>query len=115
MESFGIVFRDANDDIWLGLYENSTIRDFGPLSDFDGFYTDLPYTKFAMVAVREAENEQVLLKDICTFEVGRHKENVYDEDPTPTAVTEMLADMNYPSDETDEMFTSFLGSAGKTN
>jgi hypothetical protein len=109
----GIVFRDKNDDIWLGVYEYGSIRNFEQLSDYEGVYEDLPHTKFAFVEV-EAKGEQVLIKDLCMFEMGRGITND-DESIEPATAEFILEDLEFPSKETDDMFGCLLSSAGKAN
>jgi hypothetical protein len=111
MSQYGLIFRDSEDEIWLGKYENGTIREFGALSDFDGIYEDLEFSKFAFVEVKDGDNEQLSLRDICVFEIGKQQ----DEEVDAVAVTEMLQELDFPSEDADGIFGSFLASAGKAN
>lgn len=108
---FGVIFKDDDDDIWLGKYENGTVRDFGSLSDFEGIYYDMELTKFAFVEIKNGENDQVSIRDICKFELG--------EEPEPGSyavpVTRVLEELDFPSESSDAMFGGFLQSAGKAN
>ena len=114
MNSYGLIFRDAEDTIWLGVYENSTVERFYPLSDFNEVYEDLPLEKFAFVEVEEADNDQVWINDINTFEIGK-RPNYETEEVETIPVTIMLEDMQFPSNDTDSMFRSFLQEIGKSN
>ena len=114
MTQYGLVFRDSEDEIWLGKYENGTIREFGALSDFDGIYEDLELSKFAFVEFMDRDNDQLSLRDICIFEIGKQDEDA-DEEVDAIAVTEMLRELDFPSEDADGIFESFLASAGKTN
>ncbi len=112
--NYGLIFKDGEDDVWLGKYNNGTIRDFGALTDSEGVYEDLPMEKFAFVKYKESENDRLLISDISTFEIGKstdHGENEIE----PKHVTEMLEAMNFPSEDSDNMFRSFLNAAGKAN
>jgi len=113
MNSYGLIFNDGDNGIWLGLYEEDTIREFSTLSDFDGVYEDLALSKFAFVEVENADEERVMVNDICTFEVGRT--GVSDDEVGIALVTEMLEDLRFPSEDCDDMFRNFLMEAGKTN
>ena len=109
----GLIFRDENDDIWLGKYENGTVRVFNPLSDFEGIYDDLELTKIAFVQVDE-KGDQLWIRDVCKFEVGKG-DGMMDESLEPVVVTEMLEELDFPSTESDDMFGSFLTASGKAN
>lgn len=113
-ENYGLIFRDDEDNIWMGMYENATITSFFPLSDFDNVYGDLALEKFAFVGVQESENEQVWINDINTFEVGKQP-NYEKNEVEAIQVETMLAEMKFPSKESDSMFKSFLAEVGKTN
>jgi len=112
-EKYGLIFNDGDDGIWMGMYKNGIIREFRTLSDFEGVYDDLALSKFAFVAVKEDDNERVWIKDICTFEIGRQRDE--GEEVGITSVTEMLKDLDFPSEDSDNMFITFLTSAGKTH
>lgn len=109
---YGVVFKDENDDIWLGKYENGTVKEFGPLSDFEGIYDDLELTKFSFVEINEGENDQVWINDICKFELGKEIEE--DGNGYAVPVTQVLVELEFP-DGTDDLFGGFLQSAGKAN
>ena len=111
---YGIIFKDDEDGIWLGKYTNGTVREFNPLSDFEGVYDTLELSKVAFVAVQESENEQIWIKDICKFEVGKQSEDL-NEEIAIVSVEDMLREFNFPSEDSDSMFGSFLASAGKAN
>jgi len=111
---YGLIFKDAADDIWLGKYENGSIKEFGTLSDMEDIYEDLPLEKFAFVEIKEEEFGRLWINDISRFEIGKRSEgSVESIDPKP--VTELLTSMNFPSDDCDNMFRSFLHAAGKAN
>ena len=114
MAQYGLVFKDDNDDIWLGRYENGTIREFNPLSDFEGIYNELATSKLAFVEVKDDENKRIWINDICKFEVGKQNEDSNNEIAI-VSVEDMLKEFNFPSEDSDSMFGSFLVSAGKTN
>ena len=114
MIQYGLVFRDDDDEIWLGKYENGTIQAFGALSDFDGIYEELELSKFAFVEIDEGENEQIAIRDICSFEIGKQDESGAEEVDT-ISVTEMLQEVNFPSEESDSMLGSLLAAGGKSN
>jgi RNase adaptor protein for sRNA GlmZ degradation len=108
----GIVFKDADDEIWMGRYENGTVRSFYPLSDFEGVYESLEYTKVFLVEIQDEPNERVLIRDLQRLEVGKKDNN---GEFIPVTVEEMLLDMKFPSEESDAMFGSFINHVGKAN
>lgn len=112
--NYGLIFRDDNDDIWLGEYESGTVRNFSMLSDFEDVYGDLALEKFGFVEVKKEPNEQIWINDLSTFEIGKRSENE-SEEVNAVAVTIMLTEMQFPSKDSDQMFRSFLSNVGKTN
>jgi len=118
---YAMIFNDGEDGIWMGKYENGTVREFSTLSDYEGVYMDLPLSKFAFVSVQEGTDDQVWIKDICTFVIGKApeadvvidslEEGALDEVP----VTYMMEELNFPSDDTDMVFRGFFAEAGKMN
>jgi len=111
----GIVFKDDNDDVWMGEYENGSIAAFNPLTDFENVYEDLTSVKFMFVEIEEGSNEQVLINDLCSFEVGRESESLEGEETKPMAVEDVLKQMQFPSEETDSLFASFYSDMNKGN
>lgn len=114
MNSYGLIFRDDDDYIWLGEYENGTVRNFAMLSDFEDVYGDLALEKFAFVEVSMEPNERMWINDISTFEIGKRLDTETEE-VNAVAVTTMLTEMQFPSKDSDQMFISFLSNAGKMN
>jgi len=108
----GIIFRDEEDQIWLGKYEDGTIKSFESLADYEGFYDDLPLERLVFVEIDE-QGEQLWIKDLFTFTVG--KDDGTNEDIDPVVITQVLEDLGFPSEESDDMFASFLTAAGKAN
>ena len=104
MIRFGLIFNDGNDNIYLGLYEDGTITEFGEISDHDDFYTDLPLHKFGFVTIKIDEHQNLSIRDICDFEMAKSGEN----GPEITNVTDMLEDLDFPSDDTEVAFKLLL-------
>jgi len=111
---YGLIFKDAADDIWLGKYDNGSIKEFGTLSDMEDIYEDLPLEKFAFVELKEEMHGRIWINDVSRFEIGKRDEDS-DDSITPKPVTELLKALNFPSDDCDNMFRSFLHAAGKAN
>ncbi len=112
--NYGLIFRDDEDNIWLGMYDNSTIKEFATLSDFDNIYGDLPLEKFIFVEVQELLNGSVRTNNINIFGIGK-RPNYETEEIETASVQEMLKEVNFPSDQSDLIFRSFLSELGKTN
>ena len=112
--NYGLIFKDEEDDIWLGEYKNDTVRKFSMLSDFEDVYGDLALEKFAFVEVKMEANEQIWINDVSSFEIGK-REDYETEEVKTVAVTTMLTEMQFPSEDSDNMFRSFLLNAGKSN
>jgi len=116
---YGLVFKDENDDVWLGIYENSTIRVFGSLSDFDGSYDDLELSKFSFVEIEEDANDRIWIKDLHRFEMCQRpniNESLEDQnDPDVINISQFLTEIHFPSEESDDVFSTFLNTSGKTN
>ncbi len=116
---YGLVFKDENDDVWLGIYENSTIREFGSLSDYEGSYSDLEPSKFAFVEVEEDTNDRLWIKDLHTFEMCQRpgSENIpeSEDDPDVVNISAFLLEVEFPSEASDNVFETFLSNSGKAN
>ena len=112
---YGLVFRDEEDDIWLGIYENSTIRAFGPLSDFEDVYVDLPLSKFEFVEVNEDTNERIYINDLFSFEMCRSQDDDNNDAPDVINIVDFLKEIDFPCDGSDDVFRTFLKESGKGN
>ncbi len=108
----GVIFRHSDGIIYLGCFENGRVTMFNDISDFDGIYEDMELEKIRLVDVSFGANDSFWIKDLMSFEVGGHNE--YGEF-IPAPVEHMLEDLKFPSDETDNMFGSFLVDIGKAN
>lgn len=97
---YGLIFADQ-DEVWLGIYENGTIRKFAPISDFDGVYENLTLDKFSFIEMTEEVNDRVSIKDLWTIQVRKIGGEF-------TTVAEMLHDLDFPSEHTDDLFGSYL-------
>ncbi len=104
---YGLIFNDGADGIWLGKYENGTVRDFARLSDFEDIYDDLPLEKFAFVEVEENNIGQIIVQDISTFEICKRSKI--------EPITKMLEDLRFPSCDSDVVFRTLLKESGKMN
>ncbi len=113
--SNGIIFND-DEQVWLGLYEGGTVREFNTLTDYEGVYSNLEETKMVFVEMRFGLDDQVWITDICIFEIGSARD---DGEPADNfgdvGVPEMLEQMNFPGDESDLIFQAFLTETRKAN
>ncbi len=112
--TYGLIFNDGADGIWLGKYDGNTVRTFERISDFDGVYEDLPLEKFAFVMIENGANDQIVISDISTFEM-KEQSPYDDEKHNIVEVTAMLEKLNFPSNGTDNIFRTLLTSSGKMN
>lgn len=108
----GIIFRGSDDEIWLGYYENGRVTQFDNISDFENIYEDLPLEKLTIVDVQILENDNIMINDLVTFELGQQLE---DGDFVTRTVEYMLEDLQFPSEDSDNMFGTFLNDIGKSN
>jgi len=106
----GFIFKE-DDDVFLGLFENGHVADFLPISDWDGIYDGLEETKIMVVEVKRS-NGSVAINDLVSLEIGK---NIDGDEFLPVVVREMLQDLDFPSEDTDMMFASYLTEAGKSN
>ena len=107
----GFVFKDQ-DDVYLGIFEDDGVNEFSPISDFDGIYEDLLPTKVMIVEVEFDTNDRIMINDLCSIEVGKEDDDGF----IPVEFTTMLKDLNFPSDDMNDMFIGFANEAGrKTN
>jgi len=112
---YGLVFRDEEDNIWLGMYEDSTIRAFGPMSDFEGVYENLPLSKFAFVSIKDEGNGRIWINDLHDFEMCAGQDHENADDPDVISITEFLHEIDFPSDVSNDVFRRFLNESGKAN
>lgn len=113
--SYGVMFINEDEEVWIGKYENDTIREFFPFSNYWHVDEDLVPDKFIFVAINEGSSvEEVYVNNICVFEIGRGSMT---DDKLISSVTAemMLNEMEFPSNDTDELFRQFLVESGKTN
>ncbi len=108
----GIIFRSADTEIWLGYFNNGRVTQFDNISDFEGIYQELPLEKLTIVDIKILENDNIMINDLVTFELGQQLET---GDFVPRTVEYMLEDLKFPSEDTDNMFGSFLNDIGKTH
>lgn len=115
-EKYGLIFKDEDDEIWLGMYENAAINKFKIISDFDGVYDKLSHEAFSLVEVGTDSNERFWLKDIYSFTMTCREEDAPEEtELDAVTATDVLKQMGFPSEDADSMFRSFLANAGKAN
>ena len=108
----GFVFKDQDDIVYLGLFENGGVNDFSEISDFDGIYIDLLLTKVVVVEVSFDTGGRFWINDLCSFEVGKETDDGF----IPTEFNTMLKDLDFPSEDMNEVFRTFAKDAGsKTN
>ncbi len=93
---YGLIFNDSN-EIFLGKYESQTIKEFILISDDENVYKDLPIKRFSFVEVKENIH---MLRDICEFEIQVNEEI--------KSISDMLNDMEFPSEKTDRLFHKLL-------
>lgn len=111
----GIIFNDG-EEVWMGIYGGGTVREFNVLSDYEGVYTDLEESKIAFVEIQHGVEDQVWIKDVCVFEIGRRgTDGEPAEDFGDVGVPEILGEMEFPSDDSDLMFQAFLTETRKAN
>jgi len=114
----GLVFKDADEEVWFGIFENGGIASFSPISDFESIYEDLPETKFCVVEIEFRENDNVAINDLMWIEIGKVEEGKdpdNDDNFEPKTISYMLTDMKFPSPEADEMFASLIYSVVSAN
>ena len=108
----GFVFKDQDDVVYLGIFENGAVNEFSAISDFDGIYIDLLLTKVVAVEISYGVGGRFWINDLCSFEVGKET----DEGFIPTEFTTMLEELDFPSDDMNDIFIKFAKDAGsKTN
>ncbi len=108
----GVIFRSGTGDVFLGSFDNGQITTFNSISDFDGVYDKMLPEKIHLVDISYGEGDSFWIKDLGAFEVGGHDES---GEFIPGPVEEMLNELQFPSEETDNMFNSFLNDIGKSN
>ena len=107
----GFVFKDQ-DEVFLGIFENGGVTDFNPISDFDGIYENLLPTNVMVVEIEFDTNDRIMINDLCSIQVGLDDDDGF----TPVEFTELLNDLEFPSDDMNDMFIGFAKEAGsKTN
>lgn len=114
----GLVFKTDDEQVWLGIFENGGIESFSPISDFELIYEDLPETKFCVVEIEFLENDNVAVNDLMWVEIGKVEEGKdpdNDENFESKTITYMLTDMEFPSEDANEMFASLIYSVVSAN
>ncbi len=104
--NYGLIFRSESNEIFLGKYENNTIREFFVISDDENIYADLPLEKFAFVDViikeKSKEEYEIDIRDICTLSFNEN------ENEKSKTIEDVLREENFPSQESDDLFSDIL-------
>ncbi len=106
----GFIFKDQDDEIHLGIFENGSVASFERISDWERIYDNLLRTKIAVVEVEYTINAQISIKDLCTLEITRT-----DDEHDTVEITQLLEELKFPSEAADDMFASFVQSTGRGN